>query len=167
MIRTQFPVMKKILPVFIIALSALSFSCKKDSPLCCALPYQPYINAEKNGSQWSAAVSTAKIGDSTAITGSQTDERLIMRIKFTGKGIYRLTGNQATFATTVGQDVVTSEYGVDNNSMSTLEITDYDNNKGIITGTYFIALKRAPNRYTSYPETVRFLKGSFSTYLKN
>ncbi|WP_374950558.1 DUF6252 family protein [Mucilaginibacter sp.] len=160
--------MKRFLFAALVMLSALNFSCTKGGRMCCANPYQPYMSAEKNGIKWDAAVSTSRIaGDSLAIAGSQTEERLVIRIMFNGKGIYNLTGNQATFFTTVGQDVLTSEYGVDNSTKSTIEITEYDNTKAIITGTYYIALKRAANKYPGSPETIRFLKGTFSTYLKN
>ncbi|MBD1392838.1 DUF6252 family protein [Mucilaginibacter glaciei] len=160
--------MKKLLIAAVIMFAAISFSCKKNDANCCIPPYQPFTTAEKNGAKWDAAVSASKFkGDSVAIVGAQTEERLIMQIKFNGKGLYNLTGNQALFFTTVGQDVITSFYNVDNSTVSTLEITDYNNAKGTITGTYYVALKKEPNRYVGAPETIRFLKGRFTTYLKN
>jgi len=159
--------MKNLSLTALVLLSVLTFSCTKQRD-CCVLPYQPYITAEKNNVKWEAQVGTTKIApDSIAITGSQTEERLIMRIKFAGKGTYTLTGNQAQFFTTIGQDVLTSYYNVDNTAVSTIEITEYDNNQAIITGTYSVTLKKAADRYPSYPESVKFLKGKFSTYLKN
>ena len=160
--------MKNLSLIALVLLSVLTFSCTKKMD-CCVLAYQPFITAEKNNVKWDAQVGTTKIApDSIAITGTQTEERLIMRIKFAGKGTYTLTGNQAKFFTTVGQDVITSDYYVDNAAASTIQITEYDYNQAIITGTYSVALKKtSADRYPSYPESVKFLSGKFSTYLKN
>lgn len=155
--------MKKLILITIVCLAALTFSCTKERPLCCAMPDSPYIYAVKNNVNWQGAPLAEKItNDSIAIIGSQTKERLILRIKTKLEGTYTLTGNQGNYFTTVGQDVITSEYFLDDAATNTVTISKYDNAKDLITGTYSVTLKKA-TRFSdpAIPATVKFLNGKF------
>jgi hypothetical protein len=48
-----------------------------------------------------------------------------MHIKYTGKGIYTLTGNQAKYYQKIGSDTV-SRYNIGVANGSSLEVTDVD-----------------------------------------
>ncbi|MBK0381277.1 DUF6252 family protein [Mucilaginibacter segetis] len=159
--------MKNLKMTALLAFSILIItSCTKESPVCCALPYSPYISADKNGDNWHAVAAGLSISnDSLAIRGAQTEEQLIMRIKFNGTGHYDLQ-NKATFFTTVGQDVVTSEYGTDATAVNSLDITEYNAADNIIVGTYNLSLKKDshyPNE--AYPVSMKFVNGKFSVKL--
>ena len=160
--------MKKTLLFTVTACWLLLTSCEKR--LCCVLPqYEAYIKADKNNTNWAAKAAIEKAGtDSIAITGTGTEERLLMNIKFTGEGTYILTGNQAKYFTTIGRDVITSNYNADNITTSTVEVKFYDRTEKTITGTYTLALKKLyANPTDAYPATIKFTNGMFTAYLPN
>jgi hypothetical protein len=122
--------MKNLLLICASSLLIITACSKKNC--CVPVPYAPFIIAEKGGEKWGAAPVALKIGtDSIAITGTETDAQLSIRLKFTGKGTYTIKGTQARYYITVGQDVMVAEYVLDTNAANKLEVFNYDSNKGI------------------------------------
>jgi hypothetical protein len=127
--------MKKLLTVVCCAVCIIISSCHKDSKV---IPQNFYFNSSKNGVDWGAQGSAAKIpGDSLRITAFKPigEEQLYIDIKFNGIGTYPLTLGQAKFFTTVGMDVLTSEYRLDTTRLSKLVINSYDTKNNIISGS--------------------------------
>ncbi len=127
--------MKKLLAVVCCAVSLIISSCHKDSKV---IPQDFYFNSSKNGVDWGAVVSTTKIlGDSLRITAFKPagEEQLYIDIKFNGPGTYPLALGQAKFFTTIGMDVLTSEYRLDTTLHSKLVISSYDAKNNIISGS--------------------------------
>src|SRR4051812_587162 len=105
--------MKKLLFACIAFVALLNSSCTKQQD-CCVLSESPSIAAEINSKPWNGKPEMFKPHpDTIAITGRQTEQTLIMRIKFTGKGIYTLKPGQVTYGITVGGDVTIAEYTPD------------------------------------------------------
>jgi len=158
--------MKKLTLLILIVLGLFTAGCSKRN--CCVSPaIALYIGADKNMVKWTGEATAEKQGtDTLLIIGSKTEERLIMRLKFTGKGTYTFQNTQAFYFTTVGGDVFTSEYELDKTAASTLTVTAYDETNRLISGSYSLTLKRDyPNPSTTYPETVKFANGMFNVYL--
>jgi hypothetical protein len=158
--------MKKLIFTSIALLSLLLTACLKNEKDCCAPPYQPYFVAEKNGLQVYAEPGSAKIGtDSLSVTGKGMDAGIRMHIKFHGKGIYALTGNQAKYYQKINTDTV-SRYNMGIANGSSLEVTDYDSTAKIIAGKFTLKFKRTfPAASSIYPDSVKFTNGQFSVYL--
>jgi len=140
--------MKKLLTVVCCAVCIIISSCHKDSKV---IPQDFYFNSSKNGADWGAVVSASKIlGDSLRITAFKPvgEEQLYIDIKFNGPGTYPLALGQAKFFTTVGMDVVTSEYRLDTTQHSKLVISSYDAKNHIVSGSGdFYMLKNSITEY--------------------
>jgi hypothetical protein len=127
--------MKKILAVICCAVCVIVASCHKDSKV---IPQDFYFKSSNNGVAWGAQGTAAKIpGDSIRITAFRPagEEQLYIDIKFNGAGTYPLTLGQARFFTTVGMDVLTSDYRLDTTQHSKLVISSYDAKNKIISGS--------------------------------
>ena len=107
-----------------------------------------------------------KIGtDSISILGLSRDAGIKMHIKYTGKGTYTLTGNQAKYYQVIGSDTV-SRYTAGVTTGSTLEVTDLDSTQKVIAGKFTLKFKRTfPVTSSIYPDSVKFTKGNFLIYL--
>ncbi|TFF38261.1 DUF6252 family protein [Mucilaginibacter psychrotolerans] len=158
--------MKKLTLLALIFLCLVTAACTKHN-CCVPPPITPYIGADKNTVKWTGEATAEKQGtDTLLIIGSKTEERLIMRLKFTGEGIYTFQNTQAFYFTTIGGDVFTSEYIVDETAASTLTVTDYNETSRLASGTYSLTLKRNyPNPTSAYPQKVQFVNGMFHVYL--
>ncbi|MFD0794681.1 hypothetical protein ACFQZX_13725 [Mucilaginibacter litoreus] len=154
--------MKK-LTFTLLAFSALLLSsCLKHDDNCCYVSYDPYFVAEKNGLAIYGYPATGKVGtDSIAVAGLSQDAGIVMHIKYTGKGVYQLTGNQAKYYQVVGKDTV-SRYNVGTASGSSLEVTALDSINKIIGGKFNLKFVRTfPVTSSTYPDSVKFTKGQF------
>ena len=158
--------MKKLTFTLLALLSLLFTACLKNDDNCCQAPYQPYFVAEKNGLQVYGIPASGKVGtDSIAIGGLSQDAGIRMHIKFTGKGIYGLTGNQAKYYQKINSDTV-SRYNIGVANGSSLEVTDYDSTNRVIAGKFTLNFKRTfPTTSSVYPDSVKYSKGQFSVYL--
>jgi hypothetical protein len=159
--------MKKLTFTSLALLSLLFTACLKNDNNCCKVPYQPYFVAEKDGLQVYAEPGSAKAGtDSLAITGKSQTAGIVMHIKFTGKGVYALTGNQGKYYTRVNSDT-TSRYNIKAlTSASSLEVTDYDSTARVIAGKFTLNFKKTFSLPSNTnPDSVKFTKGQFSVYL--
>jgi hypothetical protein len=101
--------------------------------------------------------------DSLTVLGIGNEEVITFKIKFTGKGTYLLPEKSATYYTTIGKDVMTSNYKSSQNSSSTVTITAYDEAKKRIEGSFEISLVQ------TYPidedETLTFSNGLFKGFI--
>lgn len=159
--------MKKLFFITIASIAVLLSACTREKSCCVLVPAPPFVAGSKNSTDWTSkgTAETFKT-DSLMIIGSKTDERLIMKLKFSGKGVYTFQNTQAIYFTTVGQDVSTSEYQVDESGTSTLEVLDYNVSAKIISGTYSLKLKKVyGNPDSAYPPIITFAKGQFSVKL--
>ncbi|MBB5397049.1 DUF6252 family protein [Mucilaginibacter sp. AK015] len=160
--------MKKFILTFtsIAAVSLLLTACIKNDDNCCAPPYQPYFAAERAGLQVYAEPGSKKIGtDSIAIAGITRTAGIIMHVKYTGKGVYTLTGNQGKYYQLIGNDTV-SRYSVGLANGSSIEVTDVDSVNHAIEGKFTLNLKRTfPATSSTYPDSVKYTKGQFLIYL--
>ena len=158
--------MRNLLLASISFIILLSTACTKQQD-CCVLAVSPAIAADRNGTSWNAKPETFNVNaDTIAIVGRQTEEVLIMKIKFTGKGVYTLSPGQVINILTVGGDVSVAEYNPDANKISTLEIVEYDSTRGIIRGRFNLAMK-LHRRFSTVNNSaeVTFTKGTFTQYL--
>jgi len=156
--------MKKLTLITLVLFALLAASCTKNAPMdCCMAPAAPYFNAEKDSKSWIGLPEAFKTStDSLTITGRKTEENLLIRIKYTGKGNYVLNSHQGKYYMTVGQDVMVAEYILDDTAPNTLEVTEYDTTKGFISGKFSITLKKIyGNPNEAYPATIKFLNGTF------
>ena len=158
--------MKNLFFIAIASAALLLSACTREKN-CCLLPPSYFVNASKNSVNWLSQGTAETLGtDSLMIVGSQTDERLLLRLKFTGKGVYTFHNTQAFYFTTVGQDVATSDYQVDESAVSTLEVLDYNVSAKTISGTYSLRLKKVyGNPDSDFPATAIFANGQFSVKL--
>jgi hypothetical protein len=158
--------MKKLTFTSLALLSLLFTACLKQKNDCCTVPYQPYFVAERNGLQVYAEPGSAKVGtDSIAIIGKTQDAGIRMHIKYTGKGVYALTGNQAKYYQKIGTDTV-SRYSIGIANGSSVEVTDIDTVNKAIAGKFTLKLKRTfPVSSSTYPDSVKYTRGQFVLYL--
>jgi len=156
--------MKKLTLITLVLFALFAASCTKKAPMdCCMAPAAPYFNAEKDSKSWIGLPEAFKTStDSLTITGRKTEENLLIRIKYTGKGNYVLNSHQGKYYMTVGQDVMVAEYILDDTAPNILEVTEYDTTKGFISGKFSITLKKIyGNPNEAYPSTIKFLNGTF------
>ncbi|RYE21185.1 MAG: hypothetical protein EOP42_26265 [Sphingobacteriaceae bacterium] len=107
--------------------------------------------------------------DSMTISGYGSyniEETLNIKIKFTGVGVYVLKGQQVNYFNTVGQDVLVSNYFVNPNTKSVINITSYDQSTNLIAGTFNLSLLKT-FRYpdSTYPANINFSNGKFKVLL--
>ncbi|MEB0263935.1 MULTISPECIES: hypothetical protein [unclassified Mucilaginibacter] len=158
--------MKKLTFTYMALLTLLLSACLKKDDNCCRTGYQQYFVTERNGLSVYAEPFSKKIGtDSISVLGLSRDAGIKMHIKYTGKGTYTLTGNQAKYYQIVGNDTV-SRYNAGIAAGSTLEVTDVDSTVKAITGKFTLKFKRTfPATSSIYPDSVKFTKGNFLIYL--
>jgi hypothetical protein len=157
--------MKKHILPFIILTTLLTACSKK---MCCVLPNIAYMVADKNNAQWSADPSSSNIRqDTIALFGTnfstQLEETLTMQFKASAPGTYSLKGNQALYYNTVGRDVITSEYGLDDTYANTVIIASYDKVGKVVTGTFNLKFKHTYP--ADKPASLQFLNGQFKVAL--
>ena len=153
--------MKKLLLIIVAALPLLLTACLKNNN-CCDVYYNPYFVAERNGTAVVAQPGSAKVGtDSISVFGVSNQAGVRMRFKFTGKGVYTLTGNQSKYYQVIGSDTV-SRYNLGIAPSSSVEVVDYDSINRIIAGKFTLNMKRTfPATSSTYPDSVKFTNGKF------
>jgi len=157
--------MKKLILPLAILITLLTACGKKN---CCILPQTTYMVADKNNTQWSADPSSSNLrNDTIALFGSnfstQLEETLTLQFKASATGVYSLKGNQALYYNTVGRDVITSEYGLDDTYANTVNITAYDKAGKVVTGTFNLKFKHTYP--VDKPASLQFLNGKFKAAL--
>lgn len=124
-------------------------SCKKDVPDCCAMPAQPYLKTNDNS--FSAVPATGYNSrtnkDTLVIVATNTvksDQNVGFQFKFVSEGNYKLTGNQAYYYTTIGGDVISARYKLDESANNLVAVTKYEKGavgtySDVLTGTFKLA----------------------------
>ena len=151
--------------IIAIAICALIlFSCDDDKDTASS---DDVIKAEKNGMSWEGHASanfSQYAGDTLFIFGQGAEEVLVMKIKFTGTGNYSLGKNQGNYYTTIGGDVLTSEYKTDGGTYTGgVKITRYDEVEEIIEGNFIVSLKQIRSNPQNGIDAVSFTRGQFKT----
>lgn len=154
--------MKKAILILTILVTTFISACKKQG-----VSGDTYITALKNNVSHSfKTFPAATFQDSLDIFGVGSEESMYIRIKFNGVGKYLLNGKQASYTTTIGQDVRLSNYALDPSNVSTFIITDYNASEQIILGTFNIFMIRTyGNPETDYPKNLNFSEGKFRVKL--
>lgn len=154
--------MKKITFTLLALATVLFSSCLKNDSNNSGFYYDPYFVAEKNGLAVYAYPGAAKIGtDSISLIGVSRDAGIRMHFKYTGKGTYVLSGNQAKYYQVIGTDTV-SRYNIGVANGSNVEVTALDSINKIIGGKFTLKFKRTfPVTSSTYPDSVTFSKGQF------
>jgi hypothetical protein len=159
--------MKKI--AFITFAFSLLIACRDDkqTPLS-----DNAISADLNGIGWSAVMSVSfdlNSSDSLrfqAVTNHPNDEVMNLIIKFQGVGSYELTGQSASYYTTVGGDVLSSEYVLDTSVPSHFEITEYAADTKTVEGNFKLVFKKKRGQ-SADSEILNFKNGKFKGTIKN
>lgn len=95
------------------------------------------------------------------IANRPNDHVIVMKIKFTGTGSYSLSNNQGRYYSTVGGDVLTSEYKFVPNTMGQFVVTKYLQAEKIIEGSFEMSLKKIWSNPENNIDTYNFTQGTF------
>lgn len=152
--------MKKTLVALILAIVA--FSCDDDN----GTTPDDFMFAEKNSVAWEGRTEMVfdqhNNSDTLYIFGTGTEETLVMRIKFEGIGNYALERSQGTYYTTLGGDVLTSEYQTEGGDyIGGVKITRYDRDERIVEGNFGVVLKQKRSNPENGIPSVVFTMGRF------
>lgn len=155
--------MKNTLLSTLLVLTLLVAACKKENQVT------PGVSAIKNGTTWIANSADnnylpLNTKDTIYIYAHSGEEHLVMVLKQTSKGVFQLT-DKTTFYVTVGYDVVTANYKLDNTASNEVAITTYDENKNQLKGTFNLTFKNNYN-YGGYPDKVVFNNGKINIPFK-
>jgi hypothetical protein len=157
--------MKSVIFSFL-ALSLLS-ACHTDAPL-----NNGKFSTKKNGTTLTGDV-TLRLDKTTdslyifAIAHKPNDEVIGMTIKFNGIGEYTLTKNQAFYYSTVGGDVIVSEYKLPENMSARLVISRYTTGDKIVEGTFTMTLHQSMSNPPSSISTLTLEEGTFKARIVN
>jgi len=131
-------IMKKLLLTGLAFCCILIAACKKENKNIAA---ELFIGAMKSGSTWAGKPAASYIPgtDTLQVQGFQAsgEENLYFKLKFSKEGTYSLNSPaQAGFYTTVGMDVITSNYKLDTTLTNTVTIRNYNIYTNIANGTF-------------------------------
>lgn len=142
-----------------LSLLCLLFSCyPKDDP---PQAEGGFVTALKNGQMWTVPGETQFLGDTLIIWGLGREEVLSFLIQFDGEGVYELKGNHLSYYTTIGGDVLTSRYQLEENEVEELVIEKFDSKEGWLEGSFAFTLPQASPSSTDHPEAIDFEQGKF------
>ncbi|PSR56390.1 hypothetical protein AHMF7605_24270 [Adhaeribacter arboris] len=159
--------MKNLLLVFF---AVFLFSCENDDQ---AEP-QTSLNifsAKRNGVTWSGNTDVYLNNQSDTLTmwciaNRPNEAVLVVNIKFQGTGTYALTQNQAGYYTTVGRDVILSQYKPIPGSIGQLVISDYNAEKKQIAGSFELDLKNTWSSSGQDADTLHITAGNFTGIIR-
>jgi hypothetical protein len=162
--------MKKLTLIVLTIFALFNSACHPDK--CCSpTPPLQFITAQKNGVSWTADPSSSNIqGDAVALFGtnftSSIEETLTIQFKVSGTGNYPLKNTPTLYYNTIGRDVFTSRYHLDDSFANSVNVTNYDPNTNTISGTFSLKLKRVyPDSVNNAQNTLQFLEGKFNMAL--
>jgi hypothetical protein len=172
--------------IFLFLLSVAVLSCKDDDPKTsdCSFSEKPvsqvanpsppkypcdYLYAKKAGSDWKVQSESFYADDTLTIAGFGHEQSLAFRFKFTGTGVYeirdistRLYHSNAGYYTTVGGDVIVSNYFL--SGIGSTEVTEYNESEKWIKGNFQVTVKKQYGD-ASLPDQIEFTNGEFSVHL--
>ena len=159
--------MKKLMLACAAAIVLFNSSCLPDK--CCEPPLaNSYINAQRNGIQWSAyPENSAFKNDTLTISGVGENpgpamDTISFRIKYIGPGKYELLKNQVAYFYTAGHSAPVVSYTLDSSYDNNLNIVSYDQTENMVNGTFNIKFAGTNNT-----ADVSFLDGGFHIVLHN
>jgi hypothetical protein len=131
-----------------------------------------HVSAKRNNVNWigSTEIRLDSVTDTLTFLGianRPNDEVIVIKIKFTGAGSYSLTKSQGYYYSTVGGDVLTSEYGLAQNTGSQMIISKYDQSRRSIEGSFEMSLKKKRSNPENNIDTYNFTQGSFKGKISN
>lgn len=119
---------------------------------------------EANGSRWTGTteIQTDESSDSLTILGivPRPEGVIWMRIKFQGPGQYSLKNNCGYYST-IGRDVLTSEYRLGQGAAANFVITQYDETEKSIEGTFEMTFEKIYSNPDTAVEILNFTNGSW------
>ena len=130
--------MKKLLLTGLAFCCILIAACKKDNKNVAA---ELFIGAMKSGNNWAGKPDASYLPgtDTLLVRGFQAsgEENLYFKLKFSSEGTYSLRlPAEGGFYTTVGMDVITSNYKLDTTLANTVTIRNYNIYTNIANGTF-------------------------------
>jgi hypothetical protein len=131
-----------------------------------------YVSAKRNAIDWTgySEIRVDNVTDTLTFLGivnRPNDEVIVMRIKFDGTGSYALTHNQGYYYSTIGGDVLTSEYKLDPNGIGQFVISRYDPTEKSIEGSFEISLKKERSNPDNNIDIYNFTEGTFRGRIDN
>lgn len=122
-----------------------------------------FISAEINKKNWNGIpeISVNNVNDTLTLLGSGNEQVIFFKIKYNGEGVYDLSGSQANYYTTVGGDVITSLYTLDENTSSQITITEHNLEQKILKGNFQISLLQKWSNPENNVNLLSFTNGRF------
>jgi len=168
--------MKTLAYLILLGTALLSASCSK-KPLCCVLPPQIIMTAQKNGTDWKLPIikSTLSSADKIFISTvgpqllSTATDSLAINLQYAGVGSYTPTDANVTY--TVFSNGVKTTYLLDQTYQNKIDITEFEvqHNEATMNPDP-TEMKATFNLRFTDPEhttTVTLLNGKFTAYLAN
>ena len=121
-----------------------------------------FVSAELNNIPWTAQPEINIDGDTLVFLGVGNEQVVVFKIKFEGKGSYQLSTGQALFYTTVGQDALTSQFILNSDQTSQVNINQYDADSGTISGQIELTIAQEWSNPKVDTDTLWFSDGKFS-----
>lgn len=122
-----------------------------------------FVAAKLNGASWRGTpeINHNPANDTLTFLGVGKEQVVVFKIRFDGTGEYNLTQRQAGYYTTVGGDVITSEYVLAGDKPSKVIITQYDSEENTLEGNFNISLVKEWSNPEGAAETLVFTDGKF------
>ena len=101
------------------------------------------------------------------VGASANDDVILLKIKFNGPGTYALAKNQAHYYSTVGGDVLTSNYELAPNDVGEFVISKYDPAGKLLEGSFKVSLKKTWSYGGNGADILNFTDGHFKGKIEN
>ena len=156
---------------FILSLSIASLllcACKKEK----SIKAEYTVSAQKNNTAWIAKnpytgfVNTT-LKDSTVIIARIGEETLGIKFKSKGVGTYVQPEVNAYFYTTVGLDVLVSEYKLSNTATNNLIINNYDEAGNTMKGSFDLTFQKTRGDSKYFPDSIVFKNGLLQAQIRS
>lgn len=100
---------------------------------------------QKNQIDWNGTTQLLLTESDTLIflgDGDGIDNGLLtIKLKFKGKGLYQIENSHAIYYDTLGDDAIIAKYATESGKKFNFVISEYDENEGLIEGTFNVTLK--------------------------
>ncbi len=128
-----------------------------------------FISMKINEENWNGVpeISMSSVNDTLTILGAGDEQVVVIKIKNNGKGIYNLSGAQASYYTTVGGDVITSLYTLNKSTPSKITITEYNAEENVLKGNFEISLLKKWSNPESNLNSLEFTSGQFKGVIRD
>lgn len=104
------------------------------------------FTSSRNDQTWSGITEISLTPEDTLVflgvgDGGTDNGAVVARVKFEGKGSYKLQGNRGIYYETVGGDAMISQYSIEQGKTGSFDITFYDEESLYIEGDFELLLK--------------------------